>query len=155
VRIAVQAGDERSSQLAGVLQAQLAPLGIDVQPRVVGDIAAALRDPRDDIQLAALTTSLDYPDPASFLTRMLSHDVPAHWLSNATRAAVERLDLMTGAARDRAALALADRLAGADVPVVAFGVQELGVVLGRRLGCRVWNGVDAGLDLAALCLTGS
>lgn len=155
VRIAVQAGDDRSGQFATVLQAQLAPLGIDVQPTVVRDVAAALRDPRDDIQLAALTTSLDYPDPASFLTRMLGHDVPARWLPNSTRAAVDRLDRMTGAPRDRAALAIADRLATSDVPVVAFGTQELGVVLGRRLGCRVWNGVDAGLDLAALCLTRS
>ena len=62
---------------------------------------------------------------------------------------------MTGTARDRAAVALASRLATRDVPVVAFGTEELGVVLGPRLGCRVWNGVDAGLDLAALCLTAS
>ncbi len=155
VHIAVRAGDERSSQLATVLQAQLAPLGIDVRPRVVRDVAAALREPRDDIQVAALTTSLDYPDPASFLTRMLGQDVPAHWIPISTRAAIERLDRMTGVARDRAALALVDRLATSDVPVVAFGTQELGVVVGRRLGCRVWNGVDAGLDLAALCLAHS
>lgn len=155
VRMAVQAGDERSGRLVDLVRAELAPLGIDVQPRIVPDLSAALRDPDEDLHLAALTTSLDYPDPASFLARMLGHDVPDRWLSTSTRAAVDRLDHLTGAARDRAAVGLASRLAKRDVPVVAFGTRELGVVLGRRLGCRVWNGVDAGLDLATLCVTGS
>ena len=155
VRMAVQAGDERGGRLADLVRAELAPLGIDVQPRIVPDLAGALRDPHEDLHLAALTTSLDYPDPASFLARMLGHDVPDRWLSTSTRAAVDRLDHLTGAARDRAAVGLASRLATRDAPVVAFGTRELGVVLGRRLGCRVWNGVDAGLDLATLCVTGS
>jgi len=155
LNMAVQASDETSSHMADLVRAQLAPLGIGVQPRVVPDLAAALRHPGQDIHLAVLTTSLDYPDPASFLTRMLGHDVPASWLPPTTRAAVARLGLRTGAARDRAAVVLAARLETRDVPVVAFGTQELGVVLGRSLGCRVWNGVDAGLDLAALCLPGS
>jgi len=153
--MAVQAGDERGGRLADLVRAELAPLGIDVQPRIVPDLAGALRDPHEDLHLAALTTSLDYPDPASFLARMLGHDVPDRWLSTSTRAAVDRLDHLTGAARDRAAVGLASRLATRDAPVVAFGTRELGVVLGRRLGCRVWNGVDAGLDLATLCVTGS
>ena len=47
-----------------------------MQIRVVSDVAAALRDRGEGIQLVALTTTLDYPDPASFLTRMLGQDVP-------------------------------------------------------------------------------
>jgi len=155
VRMAVQARDDRSGHMADVVRAQLAPLGIDVRIRMVSDLAAALRDSSEGIQLVALTTSLDYPDPASFLTRMLGHDVPRSWLPTSTLAAVDRLDRMTGTARDRAAAALASRLAVRDMPVVAFGTRELGVVLGPRLGCRIWNGVDAALDLAALCFTGS
>ena len=38
----------------------------------------------EGIQLVALTTSLDYPDPASFLTRMLGHHVPGNWLPTST-----------------------------------------------------------------------
>ena len=155
VRMAVQAGDEQGGRLADLVRAELAPLGIDVRPRIVADVSAALRDPDEDLHLAALTTSLDYPDPASFLSRMFGHDVPDRWLSTSTQAAVDRLDRLTGAARDRAAAALAASLSTSDVPVVAFGTRELGVVLGSRVGCRVWNGVDAGLDLAALCVTGS
>ena len=83
---------------------------------------------------------------------MLGHDVPTAWLPTSTRSAVNRLALLSGDARDRAAVALATRLAARDVPVVPYGTPTIGAVLGPRLGCRVWNGVDSGLDLAALCL---
>jgi hypothetical protein len=86
---------------------------------------------------------------------MLGKDVPAAWLPPPTRTAVGRLAHLTGAARDRAALDLAAHLASRDVPVVVFGTKSLGIVVGPRLGCRVWNGVDSGLDLAALCLSAS
>jgi hypothetical protein len=150
--MAVQAGDERSRAFAGLVRAALAPLGIEVQPVVVTDVSASLRDPRAGTQLAALATQLDYPDPASFLTQMLGHDVPAAWLPPSVQAQVARLARLRGSARDRAAVRLASRLATREVPVVAYGTPTIGAVLGDRLGCRVWNGVDAGLDLAALCL---
>jgi DNA-binding SARP family transcriptional activator/ABC-type transport system substrate-binding protein len=161
VRMAVQSGNDRGLQFVNVVHAELAPLGINVQPATVNDLGAALRDPAAGIQLAAfnttleeLTTALTYPDPdpASLLAQMLGNDVPAAWLPASTRTAVNRLAHLTGAARDRAALALAARLATRDVPVIAFGTTAFGAVLGPRLGCRIWNGIDPGLDLAALCL---
>ena len=79
-RIAVQAGEPRSRAFAGLVRSALAPLGIEVRPVAVADVFASLRDRRAGIQLAALATQLDYPDPASFLTQMLGHDVPAAWL---------------------------------------------------------------------------
>jgi hypothetical protein len=148
----VQAGDDRARQFVDLVHAALAPLRIDVQPIPVDDLAAALRDPKANIQLAAENTSIDYPDPASFLAQMLGRDVPANWLPVSVQIAVERLARPRGVARDRAALALANRLASRDVPVVAYGTEALGAVIGPRLGCRVWNGIDQGLDLAALCL---
>jgi peptide/nickel transport system substrate-binding protein len=153
VRMAVQSGDDTSRYLVDVVHAALAPLGIDVRPATVTDLHASLGNPADGIQLAALTTTLDYPDPTSFLAQMLGKDVPAAWLPAPTRAAVDRLAHLDGAARDRAALTLAAHLVTQDVPVVAFGTKALGTVVGPRLGCRVWNGVDSGLDLAALCLS--
>jgi ABC-type transport system substrate-binding protein len=152
VRMAVQSGDEASRRFADVVRTELAPLGIDVQPVIVADVGAAIRDPATGIQLAALQTELDYPDPASLLTRMLGTDVPAAWLPAATLAAVHRLARLNGEVRDRAAAALAVRLATRDVPVVPYGTPMIGAVLGPRLGCRVWNGVDSWLDIAALCL---
>ena len=151
-RMAVQTGDERSRAFAGLVRAALAPLGIEVRPVVVADVSASLRDRRAGIQLAALATQLDYPDPASFLTQMLGHDVPAAWLPQSVHGQIARLARLRGPARDRAAVRLASRLATREVPVVAYGTPTIGALLGNRLGCRIWNGVDAGLDLAALCL---
>lgn len=152
IRMAVLQTDERQRQLAKVLDAQLAPLGIRVQAVEVDDVGAAMRDPGAGIQLVSLSTTLDYPDPASFLTRMLGEDVPASWLPPDVRQRLARLGNLLGMDRDRAAVALAARLEKYDVPVVAVATQELGTVVGPRLGCRVWNGVDAGFDLASLCL---
>jgi len=147
-----QAGDDRAQQFIATVRAALAPLGIDVRPVLVDNLAAALPDRRANIQLAALNTTIDYPDPASFLTQMLGRDVPSDWLPASVSIAVEHLAGLTGAARDHAALALADRLATQDVPVIAYATQTRGAVVGPRLGCRIWNGTDEGLDLAALCL---
>jgi hypothetical protein len=87
---------------------------------------------------------LDYPDPASFLTQMLGHDVPAAWLPLSVHGQIARLARLRGPARDRAAVHLASRLATREVPVVAYGTPTIGALLGNRLGCRIWNGVDAG-----------
>jgi hypothetical protein len=151
VRMAFRAGDDRAREFVDVLHAALVPIGLDVRPVGVDDIGRALRNPRLRIELASLTTSIEYPDPASFLTRMLGRDVPAGWLAAPTRAAVAQLAQLTGGERDRAARDVANAVAR-DAAVVAYGTQELGTVVGRRLGCRVWNGVDPALDLAALCL---
>ena len=56
------------------------------------------------------------------------------------------LDALDGGARGGPA----GRLATRDVPVVAYGTDTLGAVVGPRLGCGVWNGSTQELDLAAL-----
>src|SRR5262249_41034361 len=144
VRLAVQAGDDRQRQLADAVGASLAPLGLDVVTGPVPDVRVALRD-HADVQLASLTTSIDYPDPASFLSQMLGGDVPVSWLPVGTRAEVAGLQSLWGDRRDRAALATARAAQRANV-VVAYGTQFLGTVAGPRVGCRVWNGVEPGLD---------
>jgi ABC-type transport system substrate-binding protein len=151
VRMAVPAGDDRQGQFADMVRAALAPIGIDVVTVPVADVPAALRDRHASVRLANLTTSLDYPDPASFLTRILGVDVPASWLPAATLAAVDRLDQLSGSVRDRTALGVARR-AERDVVVIPYATQFVGTIAGPRVGCRTWNGVEPGLDLAALCL---
>jgi hypothetical protein len=84
---------------------------------------------------------------------MLGRDVPKAWLPAATRAAVAQLDQRSGAARHRAALQLAERLASDDVPVVSYGAPRIGLLLQPKLGCRRLDAFDDELDLTALCLT--
>ena len=130
----------------------LVPLGLDVRPAVVSDVAASIHARRSRIQLANLTTSIDEPDPASFLAQMLGRDLPPTWAPKAVRRAVGTLDRAAGAARDRLAASLGGRLERDDLSVVVYGAHELGTIVGPRVGCRVWNGVDPALDLAALCV---
>ena len=151
--MAVQADSSSSREFASRVRTALAPLGIDVRPVPVADIAASLRDPRAQIDLAALQTELDYPDPASFLTEALGKDVPRSWLPRSTRAAVDRLGGLTGTEPRprcrRSALPLAVRY----VPVVPYGTPTIGAVLGPRLGCRVWT-ASTRPDLVGLRLRG-
>jgi len=119
----------------------------------VANVGAAIRDRSSRVDLAALSTELPYPDPASFLARLLGGDVPAAWLPATTRSAVARLNRLSGPARDRAAVLLARRLASDDIPVIPYGTPRIGQLLGPQLGCRRRDAFDAELDLTTLCLT--
>jgi DNA-binding SARP family transcriptional activator len=140
------------AQFAALLSAELRQLGVVVSTVARGDLAAAVHTPGADIDLAVLSTELPYPDPASFLARMLGRDVPRAWLRPETRRAVSRLATLSGRARDRAAVSLAKRIARVDVPVVAYGTPQIGTLLRSRLGCRRWDAFNAQLDLTTLCV---
>ena len=152
VRFGVQQGDAQGIAVADEARSQLARLGLDVRPFPVRNLDAALHDPSAPIDMTALQTEIRFPDPASFLVRMLGRDVPAGWLPASTRNEVARLRALTGNARDGAAQTLASRLAEREVPVIAYGTPTVGTLAGPDLGCRIWNGVDQGFDLTSLCL---
>ena len=155
LRVAVdQACGESCSKFASQIAANLRPLGIDVVSVVSRNVSAAIRNPAARIDMTTLATDFPYPDPSSFLAQMLGHDVPASWLPQTTRAALARLDGLSGSARDRAAAELARRLGDVDVPVVAYGTPQMGALLGPELGCRRWDAFDSAVDLGALCISG-
>ena len=152
--MAVQRGCERCRQFAHTVVAALKVLGVSVVVVEVENPQAAIRAKRSKVDLIDLSTNVPYPDPAAFLGRMLGYDVPRAWLPRSTRAAVARLDTLSARRREEAALRLAQVLQRSDVPVIAYGADAIGTLLGPRLGCRTWNGIDAGPDLARLCLDG-
>jgi DNA-binding SARP family transcriptional activator len=143
------------SDFADLVSGALRPLRILVTTVASSNVSAAIQAPGTRVDMAAVTTELPYPDPASFLAQMLGHDVPAAWLPASTRAAVARLETLSGRDRDRAAVALAQRLERVDIPVVAYGTPQIGMLLRPQLGCRRWDAFDSELDLAALCLASS
>ena len=134
------------------VKAALAPIGIDVRLVEVEDVFGALRRPDTRFDLFDGWTFLDYPDPASFLTKMLGEDVPASWLPAAVRGEVGRLSGLTGAERTAAAANLAARLQSIEVPIAPIGWWPTGELLSSRLGCQVFPPFGFGVDLAALCL---
>jgi DNA-binding SARP family transcriptional activator/ABC-type transport system substrate-binding protein len=150
--MAVQRGCERCRQFADTVASALKQLGLSVAAVEVTKPRAAIRADRPRFDLIDLSSNVPYPDPAAFLERMLGYDVPRAWLPPSTQAPIARLDTLTGRRREEAALRLAQHLQRSDVPVIAYGADAIGTLLGPRLGCRHWNGIDAGPDLAALCL---
>jgi DNA-binding SARP family transcriptional activator len=152
--MAVQRGCERCRQFADTVASAVNELGVAVTVVEVANPQASIRADPTKFDLVDLSTNVPYPDPAAFLARMLGSDVPRAWLPTATKAAIARLGTLNGTPREEAALRLARRLRRSDVPVIAYGADAIGTLLGPRLGCRTWNGIDAGPDLAALCLNG-
>ena len=150
--MAVERGCERCRQFANTVASALKELGVSVAAVEVKKPRAAIRADRSRFDLIDLSTNVPYPDPAAFLERMLGYDVPRPWLPPSTEAAIARLDALSGGRREHVARRLAQRLQQTDVPVIAYGADTIGTLLGPRLGCRNWNGIDAGPDLAALCL---
>ena len=152
--MAVQRGCERCRQLANTVASALNELGVSVTAVEVANPQAAIRADPTKFDLVDLSTNVPYPDPAAFLERMRGYDVPHGWLPSSTQAAIARLDTLSGTRREEAALRLAHHIQRDDVAVIAYGADSIGTLLGPRLGCRTWNGIDAGPDLAALCLNG-
>jgi DNA-binding SARP family transcriptional activator/ABC-type transport system substrate-binding protein len=150
--MAVERDCERCQQFANTVASALHELGLHVATVAVEDPQAAIRANRTRFDLIDLSTNVPHPDPAAFLDRMLGYDVPRDWLPASTQTAIARLDTLSGRRREAAALRLADHLQRTDVPVIAYGADAIGTLLGPRLGCRTWNGIDAGPDLVALCL---
>jgi DNA-binding SARP family transcriptional activator len=152
LRMAVESDCLKCQQLAGLVAAQLRPLGLTVAREAVANVPGALRATDSRIDLAALSTDFPFPDPASFLTQMLGHDVPRSWLPASTRTAVAALDRLSGRERSRSAVRLAQRLARGDAPVVAYGAPQIGLLVRAKLGCRRLDAFDFELDLSSLCL---
>ena len=148
--MALRQGCEQCARSFGLVRAALAPLGFDVRARAVVSLTAVRTHPAD-FDLFDGNTALEYPDPASFLDRMLGHDVPRAWLPQATRSGVRRLSRLSGHTRDAAAVKLAARVERRDVPVIAIGHPMIGELFSPHLGCRVFAGSRPGIDLAALC----
>jgi ABC-type transport system substrate-binding protein len=148
----VQAGCQPCHQFAAIVVSSLAPLGIDVHTREVANSYSTLQSDAGSIDIFDSGTELPYPDPASFLQRMLLSDVPRGWLPISTKNALAALARLSGTSRDATAVRLAKRFEEDDVPVIAYGFPTIDTLVAPRLGCRVWTGDDTGLDLASLCL---
>jgi ABC-type transport system substrate-binding protein len=113
--MAVQAGCADCLQIAQAVTAQLAPLGIEVRVRAMQDTSAAALG-RAPVDLVETTTSVPYPDGASFLATMLGRDIPRWWLPPGVRAQLADLASSSGPGRYAAAVTLAGNLATGAIP---------------------------------------
>lgn len=151
--MAIPAGCDRCTEAAHLVRLSLAAVGIDVTIREFDDIGAAIASGAD-FDLLDVGTGLPYPDSASFLARMFD-DLPSGWVPAGVRTRVNGVGSISGDPRQAAAAALADRLARVEVPVAAYGTPQTSQFITPRIGCRVFSPFAYGLNLAAMCVTGS
>ena len=104
-----------------VVQSNLAVIGIRVRIREYDNPWDAARRGAA-IDLLDSGTELDFADAPRYLLRMLTEAMPPSWLPAGVREAVDRVRRLTDPERVARAAALADRLAGEDVPLAAVGV---------------------------------
>ncbi len=139
-------------QEAQVVRADLAKIGIRVRIEKFDDPGAVARNRQAKVDILAGQWRLDYADSAEFLRSMLLDTGLAHWLPAGVEADVRKVTSLEGAARQRAAVELADRLAVKEVPVAALGTDSVTGFFSPHLACRVFPPFGYGIDLAALCL---
>jgi DNA-binding SARP family transcriptional activator/ABC-type oligopeptide transport system substrate-binding subunit len=140
------------SEAAHLVKTNLAAIGIEVEIRTIDAVEFSKSAAKFD--LIDAETGIPYPDPASFLAHMFE-EIPSEWVPTGVRARVESVAGISGNRREAAAASLADHLATKEVPVVAYGTPETRQFIGPRIGCRVFSPFANGLDLAAMCVTGS
>jgi ABC-type oligopeptide transport system substrate-binding subunit len=140
------------TQEAQTIRAELRTIGIQLTIERFDNAYQAAARPGARIDIIDSGAGADYPDSASFLTNLLSGPLPPHWLSSDLVRKIDALNALSGAARQSAAAALAERLAVRDVPVIVYGSHVQGEFFSPRLGCRVFPPLGYGVDLAALCL---
>jgi ABC-type oligopeptide transport system substrate-binding subunit len=144
----IPSGCPRCVESARIVQRDLGAVGIDVRVRRVDSVASNRSDSRFD--LVDLRSELPYPDPASFVERILG-DVPAGWVPTNLSVRASDTMAMNGDKRFAAAASLADRLDRGEVVLTAYGTPQTPEFLAPRIGCRVFTPVGDGVDLAHLC----
>jgi hypothetical protein len=122
------------------VQANLRRIGVRVALRsYAGTIASQLRRRGADVVLARVFP--DYQDPVAALRATVGARVDVAALARLGRS--ERL-----AASNRLDLELLRR----DAPAAAFGTPSIPELFSERVGCKTFQPLFFGVDLASLCL---
>jgi hypothetical protein len=143
---------EPCAQFAHLVQADLGPIGIDVEIRKTDALNNGPPKHGGRFDLIDSRAWIPYPDSASFLEQVL-RGVPQRWIPAGIRANVRRVAGSTSEYRQAVAAHLARSLTTEDVLLAAYGTAQTSQFLSPRLGCRVFPPFGYGVDLAALCLS--
>jgi DNA-binding SARP family transcriptional activator/ABC-type transport system substrate-binding protein len=132
------------AQVGRIVRRNLARIGIAVSVKQVDD---PLEVPAADIALAR--TGAPYPDPVAFLASLVEQAEPL--LAQALIQLPARAATIRGEPRHAFARALDAELAR-DSHIAAFGTWAVPEFFSERVGCRQFQPVYFGVNLAALCL---
>jgi ABC-type transport system substrate-binding protein len=127
-------------QAGGLIKSDLEPIGIRVTLRhYPGAIGAQLQQPGADMVLARIYPP--YPDPIAALRAAIGDN-----------AALAGIDQLPHASQPAAAEKLEFRLLRHQPPAAAFGTPTMPQFFSARVGCKTFQPLFFGVDLARLCL---
>jgi YVTN family beta-propeller protein len=143
------------SRHAQILQANLRPIGIDLDVRQfpLGEFFERVKTPGEPWDLAYWNWFPDYPDPANFIEDQFGPggQAPAAVRDPTIEESVAEVASLSGDARLRAYARLDRNLAERVVPAVPYASGTTTRFFSARMGCQVMHPAY-GLDLAALCV---
>jgi ABC-type transport system substrate-binding protein len=91
-----------------------------------------------------------YPDAWSMLS-ILPQVMPEPWITDADRTAIQGMRTLSGAERDAAAIAFAERFVRDDAALVPISYADGSAYIGPGVHCRVMQPTLTAVDLANLC----
>jgi ABC-type transport system substrate-binding protein/tRNA A-37 threonylcarbamoyl transferase component Bud32 len=148
-------GDPTNVRIAGIVRANLAPIGIDVR---IDQSQGCLNGPEPRRLAAAdmqLVSHADHShDPASFVELPLGDrfTAPGYWRSPSLQRRIVSARGARGPERIAAYLGLETALVRDAAPVAVYATWVNPELFAERVGCRISQGALQSVDLGALCL---
>jgi ABC-type transport system substrate-binding protein/class 3 adenylate cyclase len=130
------------------LTRQLAEAGIQVRVQHATDFPADAFKAGSKIDLVALGTGSEWPDPYDALEGVYEDT----WLGSRALGRLDRLAGLTGQARVDEAAAFVQQVADRDVLVVPYSHQVYPLYVSQRIGCGFVQPALGVVDLLSLCL---
>jgi ABC-type transport system substrate-binding protein/tRNA A-37 threonylcarbamoyl transferase component Bud32 len=148
-------GDPTGVRIAGIVRANLAPIGIDVR---IDQSLGCLSGPKPERLAAAdmqLVSHADHShDPVSFVELPLGdrYTAPGYWRSPSLQRRIASARGLRGPARAAAYVGLETALVRDAAPVAVYATWVNPELVSERVGCRITQGALQAVDLGALCL---
>ena len=148
-------GDPIGARIAGIIRANLAPIGIDVHT----DQSLGCLNGPEPRRLAAADMQLfshidGAVDPRPFIDVALGdpYTAPGYWRPGSLGPRFAEARALSGAARTTAYLGLEEILVRDAAPLAVYGAAVEPAFFSERVGCRITQGALGMADLGALCL---
>lgn len=146
LRLGIQQACRECLAAASALTTQLDSTGTDVQIRQVPNMSS-ISSPLAGLDLVLTSTTLEYPDAAAFLKKMVDADIPAGWLPPGVAHRIRALARLDDRERTSAAIKLAGELNRGAIPVAPYATGVMGELMSQELDCPEAPLPGLGIDL--------
>jgi hypothetical protein len=141
-----QCGPCRDLEVA--VTGQLKAIGITVTTRHPDDYPGDAFEPGSDVDLLALDSWTDIPDPVALMGGL--REIP--WLGEANLNELDRLGSLSGQARIDGAVAFAQRVVDEQALILPSSYPVYPFYVSERIGCGFVQPAIGAVDLLSLCI---